>query len=91
MTHHEFMGHVGFNKGRLGLTRFRAALCGTARDGSTSRFGSGATQPGDVTPARLWIVLCLNLALVAGLVVVGAVAHSFAVLAEGGDFLWSTP
>jgi cation diffusion facilitator family transporter len=32
-------------------------------------------------------VLGLNLALVAGLFIVGVAAHSFAVLAEGGDFL----
>jgi cation diffusion facilitator family transporter len=36
---------------------------------------------------RLTIVLVLNLALVAGLVVVGVRAHSIAVLAEGGDYL----
>jgi cobalt-zinc-cadmium efflux system protein len=33
------------------------------------------------------MVLALNLALVASLVVVGATAHSLAVLAEGGDYL----
>ena len=36
---------------------------------------------------RLTTVLALNLALVAGLVAVGAIAHSLAVLAEGGDYL----
>jgi cobalt-zinc-cadmium efflux system protein len=36
---------------------------------------------------RLTTVLVLNLALVAGLVAVGAIAHSLAVLAEGGDYL----
>jgi cobalt-zinc-cadmium efflux system protein len=36
---------------------------------------------------RLFIVLALNLALVAALVVVGVTAHSLAVLAEGGDYL----
>lgn len=36
---------------------------------------------------RLLIVLALNLALVAALVVVGVMAHSLAVLAEGGDHL----
>ena len=36
---------------------------------------------------RLSIVFLLNLVLVAGLVAVGLAAHSFAVLAEGGDFL----
>ena len=36
---------------------------------------------------RLLIVLTLNLALVAGLVIVGITAHSLAVLAEGGDYL----
>ncbi len=36
---------------------------------------------------RLVAVLVLNLALVAGLVAVGARAHSLAVLAEGGDYL----
>lgn len=36
---------------------------------------------------RLIVVLVLNLALVAGLVVVGVTAHSIAVLAEGGDYL----
>lgn len=36
---------------------------------------------------RLVVVLALNLALVAGLVVVGAAAHSIAVLAEGSDYL----
>jgi cobalt-zinc-cadmium efflux system protein len=36
---------------------------------------------------RLLIVLVLNLALVAGLVVVGVTAHSLAVLAAGGDYL----
>jgi cobalt-zinc-cadmium efflux system protein len=45
------------------------------------------TRPAVSRLGRLWIVLWLNLALVAGLVIVGAVAHSFAVLAEGGDFL----
>jgi cobalt-zinc-cadmium efflux system protein len=38
-------------------------------------------------PQRLTVVLALNLALVAGLVAVGAGAHSLAVLAEGGDYL----
>jgi cobalt-zinc-cadmium efflux system protein len=37
--------------------------------------------------ARLAVVLTLNLALVAALVVVGITAHSLAVLAEGGDYL----
>lgn len=36
---------------------------------------------------RLLIVLVLNLALVAGLVIVGVTAHSLAVLAAGGDYL----
>jgi len=36
---------------------------------------------------RLTTVLVLNLALVAGLVAVGTIAHSLAVLAEGGDYL----
>jgi cobalt-zinc-cadmium efflux system protein len=36
---------------------------------------------------RLLVVLTLNLALVAGLVIVGVRAHSLAVLAEGGDYL----
>jgi len=36
---------------------------------------------------RLLVVLTLNLALVAALVIVGAAAHSLAVLAEGGDYL----
>src|SRR5258706_4018873 len=36
---------------------------------------------------RLFIVLALNLALVAALVVVGVTAHSLAVFAEGGDYL----
>lgn len=36
---------------------------------------------------RLLAVLVLNLALVAGLVVVGVTAHSLAVLAAGGDYL----
>jgi cobalt-zinc-cadmium efflux system protein len=36
---------------------------------------------------RLQVVLALNLALVAALVVVGITAHSLAVLAEGGDYL----
>lgn len=36
---------------------------------------------------RLLAVLALNIALVAGLVVVGVTAHSLAVLAEGGDYL----
>jgi cobalt-zinc-cadmium efflux system protein len=36
---------------------------------------------------RLTVVLVLNLALVAGLVAVGASAHSLGVLAEGGDYL----
>ena len=36
---------------------------------------------------RLLVVLTLNLALVAGLVIVGVSAHSLAVLAEGGDYL----
>jgi cobalt-zinc-cadmium efflux system protein len=36
---------------------------------------------------RLTVVLVLNLALVAGLAVVGASAHSLGVLAEGGDYL----
>jgi cobalt-zinc-cadmium efflux system protein len=36
---------------------------------------------------RLAVVLVLNLALVAGLVTVGATAHSLAVLAAGGDYL----
>ena len=33
------------------------------------------------------MVLTLNLALVAGLAIAGARAHSLAVLAEGGDYL----
>jgi cobalt-zinc-cadmium efflux system protein len=36
---------------------------------------------------RVSVVLALNLALVAGLVAVGASAHSLGVLAEGGDYL----
>ena len=36
---------------------------------------------------RLTVVLVLNLALVAGLVVAGIGAHSLGVLAEGGDYL----
>ena len=36
---------------------------------------------------RLTVVLVLNLVLVAGLVAVGAGAHSLGVLAEGGDYL----
>jgi cation diffusion facilitator family transporter len=36
---------------------------------------------------RLVVVLILNLGLVAALVIVGATAHSVAVLAEGGDYL----
>jgi cobalt-zinc-cadmium efflux system protein len=36
---------------------------------------------------RLLVVLWLNLALVAGLVIVGVTAHSVGVLAEGGDYL----
>ncbi len=36
---------------------------------------------------RLTVVLTLNLALVAGLIVVGVTAHSVAVFAEGGDYL----
>ena len=36
---------------------------------------------------RLTVVLLLNLALVAGLVVAGTGAHSVAVLAAGGDYL----
>ncbi|HET9689630.1 MAG TPA: cation diffusion facilitator family transporter [Acidimicrobiales bacterium] len=37
--------------------------------------------------ARLWVVLVANLALVVGLVVVGADAHSVGVWAEGADYL----
>jgi cobalt-zinc-cadmium efflux system protein len=36
---------------------------------------------------RLLVVLVLNLALVAGLVITGVTAHSLAVLAAGGDYL----
>src|SRR5271167_1448479 len=36
---------------------------------------------------RLMVVLVLNLGLVAALVVVGIMAHSLAVLADGGDYL----
>lgn len=36
---------------------------------------------------RLSVVLALNLALVAGLIAVGARAHSVGVLSEGGDYL----
>jgi cobalt-zinc-cadmium efflux system protein len=36
---------------------------------------------------RLFVVLVLNLALVAGLVAVGVTAHSLAVFAEGSDYL----
>jgi cobalt-zinc-cadmium efflux system protein len=36
---------------------------------------------------RLAVVLLLNLALVAGLVVAGISAHSIGVLAAGGDYL----
>src|SRR5947209_14368637 len=51
-----------------------------------------ASTQDDVLPAgsrsrRMAIVLILNLTLVAALVVVGATAHSVAVLAEGGDYL----
>lgn len=38
-------------------------------------------------PARLAVVLVLNLVLVAGLVAVGLSAHSLGVLAEGADYL----
>jgi cobalt-zinc-cadmium efflux system protein len=42
----------------------------------------------DVSRAqRLLVVLVLNLALVAGLLAVAVMAHSLAVLAEGGDYL----
>jgi cobalt-zinc-cadmium efflux system protein len=37
--------------------------------------------------ARLSVVLTLNMALVVGLVIVGAAAHSLAVVAEGVDYL----
>lgn len=37
--------------------------------------------------ARLWLVLVLNVALVAALVLVGLSAHSLGVLAEGADYL----
>lgn len=37
--------------------------------------------------ARLWTVLAANLALVVGLIVVGATAHSVGVWAEGADYL----
>jgi cobalt-zinc-cadmium efflux system protein len=47
-----------------------------------------ANRTADVSrPQRLTVVLALNLALVAGLVAAGVVAHSLAVLAEGGDYL----
>ena len=36
--------------------------------------------------ARLWVVLAADLALVAGLIVVGATAHSVGVWAEGADY-----
>lgn len=36
---------------------------------------------------RLLVVLVLNLALIAGLVITGVTAHSLAVLAAGGDYL----
>ncbi len=36
---------------------------------------------------RLFVVLVLNLTLVASLITVGVAAHSLAVLAEGGDYL----
>src|ERR1035438_4743102 len=36
---------------------------------------------------RLVVVLALNLALVAGLLIVGLTAHSLAVLAAGGDYI----
>ena len=36
---------------------------------------------------RLFVVLALNLTLVASLITVGVTAHSLAVLAEGGDYL----
>jgi cobalt-zinc-cadmium efflux system protein len=36
---------------------------------------------------RLWVVLGLNVVLVAGLVVVGVRSHSLAVFAEGGDYV----
>jgi cobalt-zinc-cadmium efflux system protein len=38
-------------------------------------------------PARLTVVLMLNLLLVAGLIAVGLSAHSLGVLAEGADYL----
>ena len=38
-------------------------------------------------PARLVVVLGLNLALVGALVTVGITAHSLGVFAEGGDYL----
>jgi cobalt-zinc-cadmium efflux system protein len=38
-------------------------------------------------PKRLIVVLLLNLALIAGLVIVGLRAHSLGVLAAGGDYL----
>ena len=37
--------------------------------------------------ARLWIVFSLNISLIGALVVVGVVAHSLGVLAEGADYL----
>jgi cobalt-zinc-cadmium efflux system protein len=37
--------------------------------------------------SRLFVVMALNLGLVAGLIVVAVTAHSLAVLAEGGDYL----
>jgi cobalt-zinc-cadmium efflux system protein len=38
-------------------------------------------------PARLWIVLALNLILVGVLIAVGLAAHSLGVLAEGADYI----
>lgn len=47
-------------------------------------FGTGSSLS---RSARLRIVLGLNLALVAGLVIVGATAHSLGVIAAGADYL----
>jgi cobalt-zinc-cadmium efflux system protein len=35
---------------------------------------------------RLWLVLCINLAMIAGLVIVGLTSHSLGVLASGADY-----
>ena len=53
-----------------------------------NRHGSSGPYHRHVSrPARLTLVLLLNLGLVAGLVIVGLAAHSLAVLAAGADYL----